>query len=57
MQRGDMNEMSFAFRVLKQVWSENDTQRRITEISLDKGDVSLVNFGANPATSAQLIGA
>ena len=52
-----MNEMSFAFRVLKQVWSENDTQRRITEISLDKGDVSLVNFGANPATSAQLIGA
>lgn len=57
MQRGDMNEMSFAFCVLKQVWSENDTQRRITEISLDKGDVSLVNFGANPATSAQLIGA
>ena len=35
-------------------WSEDDTERTLTEVSLHKGDVSVVNFGANPATSAQL---
>lgn len=54
MARGDMDEMSFAFRVKRQEWSADDTERRITEASLHKGDVSVVNFGANPATSAQL---
>lgn len=54
MQRGDMDEMSFAFRVKQDAWSEDDSQRRLTEVSLHKGDVSVVNFGANPATSAQL---
>ncbi|WP_448222450.1 HK97 family phage prohead protease [Gordonia iterans] len=54
MRRGDMDEMSFAFRVKAQEWSEDETQRRITEVSLHKGDVSVVNWGANPATSAQV---
>jgi HK97 family phage prohead protease len=54
MARGDMDEMSFAFRVKKDAWSDDDSQRRLTEVSLHKGDVSVVNFGANPATSAQL---
>jgi phage prohead protease, HK97 family len=54
MQRGDMDEMSFAFRVKNDSWSDDDSQRRLTEVSLHKGDVSVVNFGANPATSAQL---
>ncbi|KZM68346.1 HK97 family phage prohead protease [Nocardia terpenica] len=54
MARGDMDEMSFAFRVKDDVWSTDQTERRITEISLHKGDVSVVNFGANPATSATL---
>lgn len=54
MQRGDMDQMSFAFRVLGQQWTEEDTVRRITEASLHKGDVSVVNFGANDATSASL---
>lgn len=57
MKRGDMNEMSFAFRTIRDLWTEEDTQRRLTELSLDKGDVSVVNFGANPATSSTLSGA
>lgn len=61
MQRGDMDEMSFAFRVKEQDWSaapgfEHDdmSYRLITELSLQRGDVSVVNFGANPFTSADL---
>lgn len=54
MERGDMDEMSFAFRVKADKWSDDDTHRSLTEVSLHKGDVSVVNFGANPATSAQL---
>lgn len=56
MARGDMDEMSFAFRTKRDEWSQDDTQRRLLEVSLHKGDVSVVNFGANPATSAQMNG-
>lgn len=56
MERGDMDEMSFAFRVKKQEWEDDETLRRLTEVSLHKGDVSVVNFGANPATSVGLRG-
>lgn len=51
MDRGDVDEMSFAFRVMRQVWSPDYDQRDITEVSLHKGDVSVVNYGANPATA------
>lgn len=54
MERGDMDEMSFAFRVKQQAWNEDYTHRTLQEVSLHKGDVSVVNFGANPTTSAQL---
>lgn len=61
MRRGDMDEMSFAFRVKGQKWEcteefpeDNYALRTITEVSLHKGDVSVVNFGANPTTSAEL---
>lgn len=54
MKRGDMDEMSFGFRVKRQEWNEDYTERRLLEISLHKGDVSVVNFGANPATSAEI---
>lgn len=62
MRRGDMDEMSFAFRVKGQTWSaatgfsDPNTHRLITEVSLHKGDVSVVNFGANPTTVAELAG-
>jgi len=54
MSRGDMDQMSFAFRVIRQEWSEDESERRMVEVSIDRGDVSVVNFGANPATSTSL---
>ncbi|QLQ11172.1 MAG: HK97 family phage prohead protease [Nocardioidaceae bacterium] len=33
MERGDMDEMSFAFRVKKQEWEDDETLRRLTEVS------------------------
>ncbi|WP_432169064.1 HK97 family phage prohead protease [Streptomyces sp. 1222.5] len=54
MRRKDMDEMSFGFRVKDDEWNDDYTERRLLEVSLHKGDVSVVNFGANPATSVQL---
>jgi len=54
MNRGDMDQMSFAFRVIRQEWNEDESERRMVEVSIDRGDVSVVNFGANPATSSSL---
>jgi hypothetical protein len=48
---GSVDEMSFAFRVTRQMWSPDYDQRDILEVDLHRGDVSVVNFGANPATS------
>lgn len=52
MERGDVDEMSFAFRVTRQQWSPDYTQRDITEVELF--DVSAVTYPANPATSIGL---
>lgn len=55
MDRGDVDEMSFAFWVTRQQWSPDFDQRDILEVNLNKGDVSIVNYGANPNTAgAQL---
>jgi HK97 family phage prohead protease len=55
MDRGDVDEMSFAFWVTRQQWSPDFEQRDILEVNLNKGDVSVVNYGANPNTAgAQL---
>jgi len=50
-----VDEMSFAFRVTRQQWSPDYDQRDILEVDLHRGDVSVVNFGANPATSVGAI--
>lgn len=54
LEDGDVDEMSMAFRVPagKSVWSPDYDQRDILEVDLHRGDVSIVNFGANDATSA-----
>lgn len=63
MEAGNLDEMSFAFRVIRQKWLDVDgeevpwwdlagIERHITEVSIDKGDVSVVNYGANPFTDA-----
>lgn len=51
MDRKDIDEMSFAFRVVRQQWSPDYDQRDILEVNLNKGDVSAVNYGANPHTA------
>lgn len=48
---GDVDEMSFAFRIVRGQWSPDYTEYRILEVDLDRGDVSAVNYGANPNTS------
>lgn len=48
---GDIDEMSFAFRTVRQQWSPDYDQRDLLELNLNRGDVSVVNFGASPATS------
>jgi HK97 family phage prohead protease len=48
---GNTDEMSFAFRVTRQDWSPDYSQRSIVEVDMNRGDVSAVNYGANPNTS------
>lgn len=54
MKRGDIDQMSFAFQATSQEWNEDYTARAITAASIHRGDVSVVNQGANPATAAAL---
>lgn len=65
MEAGNIDEMSFAFRVVDQVWMTKDgdevpwwdlagVERHIREVNINKGDVSAVNYGANPFTDAAL---
>jgi phage head maturation protease len=46
-----MDQCSFAFRVTDQSWDDSRTKRTITGVDLDRGDVSIVNYGASPTTS------
>lgn len=55
VQRGDVDQMSFMFRVPKggdEWWDENGlTVRTLHQIDLDDGDVSIVTYPAYPQTS------
>lgn len=48
---GEMTEMSFAFMLDEGEWSEDFETFTITKVDIDRGDVSVVNYGANPYTS------
>lgn len=48
---GNIDQMSFAFTIVRQVWSSDFEQRDLLEVNMNKGDVSAVNYGANPGTS------
>jgi HK97 family phage prohead protease len=50
---GLMDQCSFSFKVVRQNWSTDSTQRDIREVSMDRADVSVVNYGASPTTSVQ----
>lgn len=52
--RGDLDQMSFAFRTTDDSWDEELTKRTIRSYSIHRGDVSVVNYGANPATSVSV---
>jgi len=43
--------MSFAFMLTKGWWSDDFETFWITEVDINRGDVSAVNYGANPFTS------
>lgn len=53
LERGDLDSMSFAFRVMHggQEWNADYTERTITEVRVF--DVSVVKFPANPYAVAQ----
>jgi HK97 family phage prohead protease len=48
---GLMDQCSFAFRTVRQSWSDDRSLRTISGVNLDRGDVSIVNYGASPTTS------
>ena len=52
LRRGDLDAMSFAFRAIKQSWSDDFNERTLEEIELF--DVALVTYPANDATVAML---
>jgi len=51
--RGDVDQMSFAFRVIRQKYNEDRSERLLTEVSLADGDVSIVTYPAYTATSVE----
>lgn len=52
LERGDVAEASFKFTIEAGLWSPDYTEYRIKRVNLDRGDVSAVNFGANPLASS-----
>jgi len=54
MRRGDLNQMSFAFRVDSDVWEDDFSKRTLRELDLNNGDVSVVTYPANPNASAAI---
>jgi phage head maturation protease len=54
MERGDLDEMSFKFRITSGEWSPDYETYTISQFDIHRGDVSIVNYGANPFTSGGL---
>lgn len=52
LRSGLINEMSFAFRITRGQWSPDYTEYRIDAVDIHRGDVAIVGYGANPATTA-----
>ena len=54
LERGDLADASFRFRITAGQWSPDYTEYSINAFDLERGDVSAVNFGANPHASSGL---
>lgn len=50
LRSGLVDEMSFAFRIDRGVWSPDYTEYRIDQVDIHRGDVAIVGYGANPHT-------
>lgn len=48
---GIVTEQSFAFQITDGSWNHDFTEFRINAFNIDRGDVSAVNYGANPHTT------
>jgi len=53
VKRGDVDQMSFAFRVIRQRWNDDRSRRVLTEVSLSDGDISVVTYPAYPTTTVE----
>lgn len=54
LRSGLIDEMSFAFRIIRGQWSPDWTEYHIAEVDIHRGDVAIVGYGANPATDSGL---
>lgn len=54
LRAGLIDEMSFAFSIVRGQWSPDYTEYRIEEFDLHRGDVAIVGYGANPYTVSQV---
>ncbi|SCC37547.1 HK97 family phage prohead protease [Rhodococcus qingshengii] len=54
---GRIDQMSFGFRVFDggDDWSPDYSQRYMLNLNLHRGDVSAVNYGANPRTEIEVV--
>ena len=52
LRAGLIDEMSFAFRITKGVWSPDFSQFRIEAVDIHRGDTAIVGYGANPYTDS-----
>lgn len=60
LRRGDLNAMSFGFRIMGDdgdEWSPDMKQRTLRSLDIHDGDVSVVTYPANPHTSVAMRGA
>lgn len=54
LRSGLIDEMSFRFSITSGMWSPDYIEYRIDSVDIHRGDVAIVGYGANPATSAEL---
>jgi HK97 family phage prohead protease len=55
IERGDYRESSFAFRCVEDAWNDDYSKRSLKACDLDRGDVSIVTFGASRATGKHML--
>jgi HK97 family phage prohead protease len=54
LRSGLIDEMSFKFQITAGQWSPDWMEFHIEEVDIDRGDVAIVGYGANPYTSGEL---